>query len=215
VAKKAIKKAIKKQPVKKKAITSKKVEKPATKKKRVLTSKKVGEKLTKRKSTTKVSSKKTTKAVVKKKVEKKSRVRRQTVELKNEYHPEKDKEYMSKAMLNYFRQILINMKQQLYDQAATTVSNLKEAVIQEPDMSDRASSEEAFGLELRERDRGRRLLKKIEHALERIDEQEYGYCDSCGDQIGVKRLQLRPTATLCVDCKTFDEIREKQLGQSK
>ena len=81
-----------------------------------------------------------------------------------------------------------------------------------PDPADRASQEEEFSLELRARDRERKLIKKIDETLQLIEDEEYGWCDSCGVEIGIRRLEARPTATLCIDCKTLAEIREKQLG---
>ena len=81
-----------------------------------------------------------------------------------------------------------------------------------PDPSDRATQESEFSLELRTRDRERKLIKKIDEALDAIGSGDYGYCESCGIEIGIRRLEARPTATLCIDCKTLDEIREKQMG---
>jgi DnaK suppressor protein len=81
-----------------------------------------------------------------------------------------------------------------------------------PDPNDRATQESEFSLELRTRDRERKLIRKIEKTLEQIDADEYGYCEACGVEIGIRRLEARPTATLCIDCKTLDEIREKQMG---
>jgi DnaK suppressor protein len=81
-----------------------------------------------------------------------------------------------------------------------------------PDPTDRASQESEFSLELRTRDRERKLIKKIDETLTLIDNHDYGYCESCGVEIGIRRLEARPTATLCIDCKTLDEIREKQMG---
>jgi DnaK suppressor protein len=81
-----------------------------------------------------------------------------------------------------------------------------------PDPNDRATQEEEFSLELRTRDRERKLIKKIDEALERIEQENYGFCETCGVDIGVKRLEARPTATMCIDCKTLEEIREKQIA---
>jgi DnaK suppressor protein len=81
------------------------------------------------------------------------------------------------------------------------------------DPNDRASQESDMALELRNRDRERKLIKKIDETIARIDANEYGYCDSCGVEIGLKRLEARPTATLCIDCKTLDELREKQVAK--
>jgi DnaK suppressor protein len=96
--------------------------------------------------------------------------------------------------------------------ADRTVTHMKDDAINYPDPNDRASQEEEFRLELRTRDRERKLLKKIEEALQLLNDKEYGYCDVCGVEIGLRRLEARPTATLCIDCKTLDEIREKQQG---
>jgi len=81
-----------------------------------------------------------------------------------------------------------------------------------PDPNDRASQESEFSLELRTRDRERRLIKKIDESLKEIESGDYGFCESCGIEIGIRRLEARPTASLCIDCKTLDEIREKQMG---
>ena len=92
-----------------------------------------------------------------------------------------------------------------------TMSHMKDEAANFPDPNDRASQEEEFSLELRTRDRERKLIKKIEEAIQSIKEEEYGYCEACGVEIGIRRLEARPTATLCIDCKTLDEIKEKQL----
>ena len=92
---------------------------------------------------------------------------------------------------------------------------MKEEAINYPDPNDRASQEEDFRLELRTRDRERKLLKKIEESLELVREKDYGYCEVCGVEIGLRRLEARPTATLCIDCKTLDEIKEKQQKQEE
>ena len=92
-----------------------------------------------------------------------------------------------------------------------TVSNLKDEMSNYPDPADRASQEEEFSLELKTRDRERKLIRKIESTMDLIDQDDYGYCESCGIEIGVKRLEARPTATKCIDCKTLDEIKERQI----
>ena len=89
---------------------------------------------------------------------------------------------------------------------------MQEDVTNFADPADRATQEEEFSLELRNRDRERKLLKKIEQTLHKISDGDYGYCETCGVEIGLKRLEARPTADLCIDCKTLAEIREKQLG---
>ena len=93
-----------------------------------------------------------------------------------------------------------------------TVNHMQDDVTNFPDPADRASQEEEFSIELRTRDRERKLIKKINDTLTRIEEGDYGYCDSCGIEIGIRRLEARPTATLCIDCKTLAEIKERQLG---
>lgn len=93
-----------------------------------------------------------------------------------------------------------------------TVHHMQDEATNFPDPNDRASQESEFSLELRTRDRERKLIKKIDEATSRLDNGEYGFCDACGVEIGIRRLEARPTATLCIDCKTLDEIREKQRG---
>ncbi|WP_369600905.1 RNA polymerase-binding protein DksA [Hahella sp. SMD15-11] len=128
------------------------------------------------------------------------------------YEPEEGEEYMSERMRAHFRKILMDWKQQLMEEVDRTVSHLKEEANNYADPSDRATQEEEFSLELRTRDRERKLIKKIDQTIERIDRDDYGYCDSCGIEIGIRRLEARPTATLCIDCKTLAEIKEKQIG---
>lgn len=128
------------------------------------------------------------------------------------YKQKKTEKYMSKAMREHFRIILVTWKQQLMKEVDRTVSHLQGEAANFPDPSDRATQEEVFSLELRTRDRERKLIRKIEEALQVIDNEEYGYCTCCGEEIGLRRLEARPTAQLCIDCKTLDEIREKQEG---
>lgn len=119
---------------------------------------------------------------------------------------------MNAKQQTHFRKILLQWKQQLLEEMDRTVHHLQDEAANFPDPNDRATQEEEFSLELRARDRERKLIKKIEEALQKIDEGEYGYCDSCGIEIGIRRLEARPTANLCIDCKTLDEIRERQMG---
>lgn len=121
-------------------------------------------------------------------------------------------EYMNDAQKDHFRAILLDWKRQLMEEVDSTITHLKEEASNFADPSDRASQEEEFSLELRTRDRERKLIRKIEEAMERLDEDDYGYCDACGVEIGIRRLEARPTATLCIDCKTLAEIKEKQLS---
>lgn len=120
--------------------------------------------------------------------------------------------YMNEAQLKHFRSILQNWKAQLMQEVDRTVLHMKDDAANFPDPNDRATQESEFSLELRTRDRERKLIKKIDEALSNIESGDYGYCESCGIEIGIRRLEARPTATLCIDCKTLDEIREKQMG---
>ncbi|RZU97855.1 RNA polymerase-binding protein DksA [Spiribacter vilamensis] len=126
------------------------------------------------------------------------------------YHPAEDEEYMNEAQLAHFQSILGAWKNQLLEEVERTVSHMRDDAHHYADPADRATQEEEFALELRTRDRERKLIRKIDKTLERIYKDDYGFCDECGVEIGIRRLEARPTATLCVDCKTLEEIREKQ-----
>ena len=123
----------------------------------------------------------------------------------------KGEEYMNEKQQEHFKLILKAWRLELMEEVDRTVSHMKDEAANFPDPSDRATQEEEFSLELRTRDRERILIKKIDKTLIRIQEDDYGFCDQCGIDIGVRRLDARPTAELCVDCKTLDEIREKQI----
>jgi DnaK suppressor protein len=127
------------------------------------------------------------------------------------YAEKKGEAYMNPRHVKHFRAILNNWKQQLMNEVERTVTHLRDEAANFPDPNDRASQESEFALELRARDRERKLIKKIEESLKDLDNDEYGYCEICGVEIGIRRLEARPTATLCIDCKTLDEIREKQI----
>jgi len=128
------------------------------------------------------------------------------------YQESADEEYMSSEQLDHFRKILQDWKQELMEEVDRTVKNLKEEASNFADPADRATQEEEFSLELRTRDRERKLIKKINETLTSIEEGDYGYCEACGIEIGIRRLEARPTATMCVDCKSLAEIKEKQIG---
>ena len=128
------------------------------------------------------------------------------------YKPKKTEEYMSAKMRDHFTKILTLLRKQIMEEADRTVHHMKDDLVNYADPNDRASQEEDFRLELRARDRERKLLKKIEESLQLLTDKEYGYCEVCGVEIGLRRLEARPTATLCIDCKMLDEIREKQGG---
>jgi len=123
-----------------------------------------------------------------------------------------DEEYMNPRQEEHFRAILLAWKKDLMEEVDRTVHHMQDEATNCPDPNDRATQESEFSLELRTRDRERKLIKKIDEAITRLDNHDYGFCESCGVEIGVRRLEARPTATLCIDCKTLDEIREKQHG---
>ena len=128
------------------------------------------------------------------------------------YKAKKGEEYMSEGQIQHFTEILEAWKKELMSEVDRTVDHMKDEAANFPDPADRATQEEEFSLELRTRDRERKLIKKIDEALMNLDNDDYGYCEACGVEIGIRRLEARPTATLCIDCKTLDEIREKQMG---
>ena len=120
---------------------------------------------------------------------------------------------MNAAQRKHFRKILETLKAELSQEIDRTVHTMQDEATVFADPNDRASQESDMALELRNRDRERKLIKKIDETIARIDANEYGYCDSCGVEIGLKRLEARPTATLCIDCKTLDELRERQVAK--
>ena len=128
------------------------------------------------------------------------------------YKSKKNEKYMSAAMRKHFIAVLLLWKEHLKEEMQKTFNHLRTKGETYADPIDRASQEEEFAFELRTRDRERKLINKIGISIEQIKNDEYGWCESCGDEIGVKRLEARPTATHCIDCKTLDEIKEKQLS---
>ena len=128
------------------------------------------------------------------------------------YKAKKNEKYMSAAMKRHFIAVLLLWKEHLKEEMQKTFDHLKTKGETYADPIDRASQEEEFAFELRTRDRERKLINKIAVSIEQIKQDDYGWCESCGDEIGIKRLEARPTATHCIDCKTLDEIKEKQLS---
>ena len=202
----------------KKADTKKTTAKKSASKKTIL----------KKSSTKKIASKKTSvkkvqvnkspakksqakKATAKKTPVKKSSVKKRTSPISS-YKGRKGEKYMSAAMKKHFNAVLIDWREHLKEEMQKTFDHLKNKGESYADPIDRASQEEEFAFELRTRDRERKLINKIAASLEQIKQDDYGYCYACGIEIGVKRLEARPTATHCIDCKTLDEIKEKQLG---
>ena len=188
-AKKTSKKSIKKTPVKK----------PAAKK---ITAKKTPVKKSQAKKSTPKKVKKTLKTNTV--ANNKSKIA--------PYKLKKNEKYMSAAMKRHFIAVLLLWKEHLLDEMQKTFDHLRAKGETFADPVDRASQEEEFAFELRTRDRERKLINKISTSIEKIKQDDYGWCDSCGDEIGIKRLEARPTATHCIDCKTLDEIKEKQLS---
>ncbi|MCE0558692.1 MULTISPECIES: RNA polymerase-binding protein DksA [unclassified Motilimonas] len=127
------------------------------------------------------------------------------------YKEKPGEEYMNDAQLEHFKVILEAWRNQLRQEVDRTVGHMKDEAANFPDPVDRAAQEEEFSLELRARDRERKLIKKIEKTLQKIEDGDFGYCDSCGIEIGIRRLEARPTADQCIDCKTLAEIKERQL----
>ena len=198
------KKAVAKKTTTKKAVAKK------TAAKKVTTKKAVEKKTAAKKSTTK-------KTVAKKVIPIKKAALKKVVATTNKskiapYKSKKNEKYMSAAMKRHFTAVLLNWKEHLLDEMQKTFDHLKTKGETYADPIDRASQEEEFAFELRTRDRERKLINKISISLEKIKEDDYGWCDACGVEIGIKRLEARPTATHCIDCKTLDEIREKQLN---
>ena len=127
------------------------------------------------------------------------------------YKAKRGEEYIDKAQREHFTKILNAWRVQLRQEVDRTVDHMKDEASNFPDPIDRATQEEEFSLELRARDRERKLIKKIEKTLKKIEEDDFGFCDSCGVEIGIRRLEARPTADLCIDCKTLAEIKERQI----
>lgn len=128
------------------------------------------------------------------------------------YQEKPGEEFMNDAQLEHFKTILEAWRNQLRQEVDRTVGHMKDEAANFPDPVDRAAQEEEFSLELRARDRERKLIKKIEKTLQKIEDGDFGYCDSCGIEIGIRRLEARPTADQCIDCKTLAEIKERQLA---
>ena len=151
------------------------------------------------------------KVAAKKTSPKKTTAKKRTTPISS-YKGRKGEKYMSAAMKKHFNAVLIEWREHLREEMQKTFDHLKNKGESYADPIDRASQEEEFAFELRTRDRERKLINKIASSLEQIKQDDYGYCYACGIEIGVKRLEARPTATHCIDCKTLDEIKEKQLG---
>lgn len=128
------------------------------------------------------------------------------------YQEQPNEEYMNEKQLEHFKKILEAWRTQLREEVDRTVTHMKDEAANFPDPVDRAAQEEEFSLELRTRDRERKLIKKIEKTLQLIEDDDFGFCNSCGIEIGIRRLEARPTADLCIECKTLAEIKERQMA---
>ena len=205
-AKKASKKKVAKKKVSKKKVARKKVSKKKVAKKKV-SKKKAAKK--------KVSTKKATRKKAARKAPSRKRSRSEVltgpIHGIEPYKPKRGEEYMSDAQLDHFRQILSAWKRELMFEVDRTVHHMQDEAANFPDPNDRATQESEFGLELRTRDRERKLLRKIDSALARIDEGSYGYCEETGEEIGLKRLEARPVATLCLEAQERRELAERQF----
>jgi len=188
---------------------TKKVKATPTKTKSPVTKKAIAKKsLVKKAPVKKVAAKKVT---TKKATAKKVSAKKRSTPISS-YQGRKGEKYMSAAMKKHFLAVLIDWREHLKEEMQKTFDHLKNKGESYADPIDRASQEEEFAFELRTRDRERKLISKIAMSLDQIKQDDYGYCYACGIEIGVKRLEARPTATHCIDCKTLDEIKEKQLG---
>ncbi|MEJ2604216.1 MAG: RNA polymerase-binding protein DksA [Gammaproteobacteria bacterium] len=213
----AKKKAAKKKAAKKKAAVAKPAKKAAKKttakkgaKKKTASGKKAPAKA--KKKPVKTAKKKATgKKAAGKRTRSRSEVLSGPLHGFSPYEPSRGEEYMSADQLEHFRQILTAWKRELMEEVDRTVHHMQDEAANFPDPSDRATQESEFGLELRTRDRERKLLRKIDSALNRIDEGTYGYCDETGEEIGLKRLEARPVATLSVEAQERRELAERQF----
>jgi len=200
---------------KKKAVTSK-----AAATKKTVAKKKTVKKAAPKKAAsgkTVASKKAATKKVVAKKTAPRKPARKTTSQIGPvpgiaPYKEKKGEEYMNERQVAHFRDILLAWKRGLMEEVDRTVHHMQDDAANFPDPNDRATQESEFSMELRARDRERKLIKKIDDSMRNLDNNEFGYCEACGVEIGVRRLEARPTATLCIDCKYLDEIREKQTG---
>lgn len=138
-----------------------------------------------------------------------------TVELPKGYKPSENEAYMCPEHLEYFRQKLLNWRNELIEESQETINNLRGEVRDVGDEAERASRETENSLELRTRDRYRKLLGKIDQALSRVDDGSYGYCEETGEEIGLARLDARPIATLCLDAQERWELKQKQMRDSR
>ena len=225
--KKLAKKKVTKKKVAKKKVTKKKVAKKKVSKKKLAKKKVTKKKVARKKVSKKKAASKKRPVARKKAVSKKRPAARKKVVTRRArtggdvltgpihgitpYKPGRGEDYMSNGQLDHFRDILDAWKRELMFEVDRTVHHMQDEAANFPDPNDRATQESEFGLELRTRDRERKLLRKIESAITRIDEGSYGFCEETGEEIGLKRLEARPVATLCVEAQERRELAERQF----
>ncbi len=202
--------ARKKTAVGKKTATKKPAIRKTASKKRPASKKAASRKTTSRKTTTKKTA--THKVSPRKKATRRNIHAHTIVAGIAPYQPRRGEPYMNEPQREHFARLLDAWKQELMEEVDRTVHHMQDEASNFPDPNDRASQESEFSLELRTRDRERKLLRKIEQTIVHLEMNEYGWCEACGAEIGIRRLEARPTATLCIDCKTLDELRERQTG---
>lgn len=216
------KKAAVKKPAAKKKATKKKTQakkkaaaRPSTSKKKKTAAKAGSKSSAASRSSKSMKTTATTKKTTSTKTKKSKGGARTAEEIRPGFTPYKEKrgeEYMNPQQVEHFRNILLGWRQELMEEVDRTVHHMQDEAANFPDPNDRATLEEEFALELRTRDRERKLIKKINESLAALESKDYGYCEECGIEIGIRRLEARPTATQCIDCKTLDEIKERQFG---
>ena len=209
VAKKKTGKKVSKKKVAKKKVSKKKVSKKKPAKKKPAKKKVASKKVSKKKVSKKRPAARTKKAARSRRS--RSDVLTAPIHGISPYQPSRGEEYMSDEQLEHFREILNAWKRELMYEVDRTVHHMQDEAANFPDPNDRATQESEFGLELRTRDRERKLLRKIDSALARIDDGSYGYCDETGEEIGLKRLEARPVATLCLEAQERREMAERQF----
>ena len=211
--KKTSKKKVSKKKVAKKKVSKKKVSKRKVSKKRVSKKKVAKKKAAKRKISKKKAS--TKRPAARKKAARPRRSRGEVLTAPihgiSPYQPKRGEEYMGDEQLEHFQEILNSWKRELMNEVDRTVHHMQDEAANFPDPNDRATQESEFGLELRTRDRERKLLRKIDSALARIEDGSYGYCEETGEEIGLKRLEARPVATLCLEAQERRELAERQF----
>ncbi len=214
--KKAVKKKIAKKSPAKKKVAKKKIAKKSPAKKKVAKKKIAKKSILKKKAAKKIISKKktTTGKIYKKAMGKVTNIKKSPTQKTIAPYKQKRKneDYMGVEQSHHFRLLLLSWKKELMEEVDRTVHHMQDDASNFPDPNDRATQEEEFALELRTRDRERKLIAKIDESVVKLDSGNYGFCEVCGVEIGIRRLEARPTATQCIDCKTLDEIKKRHLG---